>query len=93
MTKPQSRKSPAGRRRKSPAGRRRKSPAGRRHKSRGGVQPRAKRRREDDSPSPEKRQKIDDEDFRCGEFCTVEPCFALRNAALDDNEKLFLRFE
>ena len=77
---------------RSPAGRRRKSSAGRRRKSRGGVQTRsmAKRRREDDSPSPEKRQKIQQiqqiEDDRCGEFCTDEPCFALRNADCDGKE-------
>jgi hypothetical protein len=53
----------------------------------------AKRRREDDSSSPEKRQKIQQiqqiqqiEDDRCGDRCTDEPCFALRNAVCDGKE-------
>ncbi len=59
MTKPQSRKSPAGRRRKSPAGRRRKSPAGRRRKSSAGRRrrksPAGRRRRK--SPAGRRRRK------------------------------------
>ena len=58
MTKPQSRKSPAGRRRKSPAGRRRKSPAGRRRKSPAGRRRKSSAgRRRRKSPAGRRRRK------------------------------------